>query len=127
MRMKHDASHKLEALAAEIEFITYCEAHPGSPCAVRRPTVSYRGAVWLALLGQNLQDGVYGLGNTLSAALADFDRQYLSLLHPQAPESTKPSQNGLIEETLESKRETPAPRLALEKTEDCICRNSPLP
>lgn len=83
MRKQHAHSREEEqALQVEIEFSTYCEQHPGGPAAVRHPTICCRGKTWTVILGANLQEGIVGLGNTLGAALADFDRQYLNLLHP---------------------------------------------
>ncbi len=43
---------------------------------MRRPNVSRRGNVWVALLGQSVQDGIVGLGRTVEAALRAFDVQY---------------------------------------------------
>ena len=60
----------------------YCEAHPRSPSAVRRPRVMKRGKLWMALLGSNVRDGIVGLGPTVEAALRAFDAQYLSALCP---------------------------------------------
>jgi len=65
------------------EFETYCEAHPRSPSAVRRPTLSVRGPSCVALLGRNIQDGIVGIGATVSAALRAFDAQYLNSLRPR--------------------------------------------
>jgi len=63
---------------AELYFI----AHPGSPAAVRRPRIFVRSGVWIALLGQNIEEGVVGLGSTVEAALRAFDAQYLACLRP---------------------------------------------
>jgi hypothetical protein len=60
----------------------YCEAHPRSPSAVRRPRVLKRGKMWVALLGANVHDGIVGLGPTVEAALRAFDTQYLARLRP---------------------------------------------
>jgi hypothetical protein len=60
----------------------YCEAHPRSPSAVRRPRVMKRGKLWIALLGANVRDGIVGLGPTVEAALRAFDVQYLAGLRP---------------------------------------------
>ncbi len=98
MRQVHHTREHTAAFAAEIEFTRYCEAHPGSPAAVRRPQISQRGAVWMALLGSDLQSGIVGLGNTLPAALADFDRQYLTLLHPPSPPPAGPTPGDLAPE-----------------------------
>jgi hypothetical protein len=60
----------------------YFKAHPGSPSAVRRPQLSKRGNIWVALLGPNVEEGIVGFGPTLEAALRAFDFQYLSRLVP---------------------------------------------
>jgi len=70
------------------EVQSYCLAHPGSPAAVRRPRVSMRGDLWVALLGPTVEKGVVGIGPSVEAALRAFDAQYFSLLRP-ATEATK--------------------------------------
>jgi hypothetical protein len=60
----------------------YCASHPGSPSAVRRPHLFFRGDLWIALLGRNLKEGIVGIGPTVSAALRAFDGQYLAQLRP---------------------------------------------
>jgi hypothetical protein len=71
----------------------YCSAHPGSPSAVRRPQLLFRGDLWVALLGPNMEESIVGIGPTVGAALRAFDAQYLIALRPpdeRAPHSTKP-------------------------------------
>jgi hypothetical protein len=60
----------------------YCVEHPGSPSAVRRPQLFFRGDLWIALLGPNVEEGIVGIGSTVSAALRAFDAQYLAGQHP---------------------------------------------
>jgi hypothetical protein len=72
------------ALAAMSQMELYCEAHPGSPAAVRRPRLLVRGDLWIALLGPNVEEGIVGIGSTVAAALRAFDRQYLAGLRPPA-------------------------------------------
>jgi hypothetical protein len=55
-------------------------AHPGSPTVVRRPQLSRRGDLWIALLGPNVEKGIVGIGPTVDAALRAFDAQYLAFL-----------------------------------------------
>jgi hypothetical protein len=80
-------------LAAMEEMQSYCLAHPGSPAAVRRPRVSMRGDLWIALLGPTVEKGVVGIGPSVEAALRAFDAQYFSLLRP-ATEATKVRDSG---------------------------------
>jgi hypothetical protein len=72
------------ALAAIEQMELYCQAHPGSPAAVRRPRLFIRGELWVALLGPNVEDGIVGIGPTVTAALRAFDAQYLAGLRPPA-------------------------------------------
>ena len=69
--------HGEQTLVAREEMKSYCLAHPGSPSAVRRPQLSSRGDLWIALLGPSVE-----------AALRAFDTQYFDFLGP-ATEATK--------------------------------------
>jgi hypothetical protein len=70
------------ALASMEQMELYCEAHPGSPAAVRRPRLFIRGELWIALLGPGVEEGIVGIGPTVTAALRAFDAQYLAGLRP---------------------------------------------
>ena len=72
------------AVAAMSQMELYCEAHPGSPSAVRRPRLFVRGELWIALLGPTVEEGIVGIGATVTAALRAFDAQYLAELRPRA-------------------------------------------
>jgi hypothetical protein len=72
------------ALAAMSQMELYCEAHPGSPAAVRHPKLFVRGELWIALLGPSVEEGIVGIGPTVTAALRAFDVQYLAGLRPPA-------------------------------------------
>ncbi len=72
------------AFAAMEQLELYCEAHPGSPAAVRRPRLFVRGELWIALLGPSVEEGIVGIGPTVTAALRAFDAQYLAGLRPPA-------------------------------------------
>ena len=72
------------ALAAIEQMELYCEAHPGSPAAVRQPRLFVRRELWIALLGRNVEEGIVGIGPTVTAALRAFDSQYLAGLRPPA-------------------------------------------
>jgi hypothetical protein len=76
------------SLVAREEMQSYCLAHPSSPSAVRRPQLSSRGDLWIALLGQSAEKGIVGIGPSVEAALRAFDTQYLDFLGP-ATEATK--------------------------------------
>ena len=66
------------AAAAVEQMQHYCVERPGSPSAVRRPQLFFRGDLWIALLGPNLEEGTVGIGPTIWAALRAFDAQYLA-------------------------------------------------
>ena len=66
------------AAAAVEQMQDYCVARPGSPSAVRRPQLFFRGELWIALLGPNLEEGIVGIGPTVAAALRAFDAQYVA-------------------------------------------------
>ena len=72
------------ALAAMEQMELYYQAHPGSPSAVRRPRLFVRGDLWVALLGPSVEEGIVGIGPTVTAALRAFDAQYLAGLRPPA-------------------------------------------
>jgi hypothetical protein len=72
------------AFAAMEQMELYCEAHPGSPAAVRRPRLFVRGELWIALLGPSVEEGIVGIGASVTAALRAFDVQYLAGLRPSA-------------------------------------------
>jgi len=69
-------------MAAMEQMELYCEVHPGSPAAVRRPKLFVRGDLWIALLGPRVEEGIVGIGPTVTAALRAFDAQYLAGLRP---------------------------------------------
>src|SRR3984893_11899261 len=62
----------------------YCDAHPSSPSAARRPRLFLRSHLWIALLGPSVEEGIVGIGPTVEAALRAFDAQYLAGLRPPA-------------------------------------------
>jgi hypothetical protein len=64
---------------------SYCAAHPDSPSALRRPSLSVRNGLWIALLGPSVGEGVVGIGYSVDAALHAFDRQYAVGLRPPNP------------------------------------------
>ena len=75
--------HARNGIAAALERAElYFAAHPGSPSAVRRPRLFFRGELWIALVGPSVEEGIVGIGPTVAAALRAFDMQYLAGLHP---------------------------------------------
>jgi hypothetical protein len=80
--MKQKIHHSLKMVAAMQRAELYFIAHPGSPSAVRRPQLSYRSGAWVAILGNNVREGIVGFGTTVEGALRAFDAQYLAALRP---------------------------------------------
>ena len=72
------------------EMKSYCAAHPGSPSATRRPALSIRSGLWIALVGPSLEEGIVGIGYTVELALRAFDRQYMAGQHlPTDPDKNR--------------------------------------
>ncbi len=46
------------------EMESYCATHPNSPSAARRPALSIRRGLWIALLGPSVEQGIVGIGFT---------------------------------------------------------------
>ena len=69
------------AAAAIEQMKIYCEANPGTPSALRRPQLFFRGDLWIAVLGPSVEEGIVGIGPTIAAALRAFDAQYLIRSH----------------------------------------------
>ncbi len=78
--LRYNQDEQTQQALAEME--RYCEEHPRSPTAVRRPRVIMRGRNCVALLGSTLEDGIAGIGSTVRAALHAFDVQYSNSLKP---------------------------------------------
>ena len=82
------------AAAAVEQMQHYCATHPGSPSAVRRPQLFFRGELWVALLGPSVEEGIVGIGASVSAALRAFDTQYLAGLRPPNERIKSPTKRG---------------------------------
>jgi len=48
------------------------------PSVLYRPKLSIDGNQWVALYGDNLQDGVAGFGNTPAKAMSDLDKNWFN-------------------------------------------------
>ena len=88
LRSKHFGVDYAAAAIEQMEL--YCAAHPGSPSAVRRPRLLVRGELWIALLGPSVEEGIVGIGSTVTAALRAFDGQYLAGLRPPVERGDQP-------------------------------------
>ena len=86
------------AAAAMEQMDVYCNAHPDSPSAMRRPKLLIRNDLWVALLGPSIEEGIVGIGPTVAAALRAFDTQYVAGV-PNEPisGSVKPEQSSTVD------------------------------
>ncbi len=78
--LTYNQDESTKKAVAEME--RYCEEHPRSPTAIRRPRIMIRGRSCVALLGSTLEDGIAGIGSSVNAALRAFDLQYSNSLKP---------------------------------------------
>jgi len=93
------------------KLLFYCLAHLSSPSAVRRPQLSIRNGLWIALLRPGVEKGILGIGASVESALRAFDSQYLSFLNPSAAAiktrhspSRGPKALGIIDRQIEKRR-----------------------
>lgn len=100
-QMKKNNGHVLSehglldhAAAAMEQMNLYCAAHPGSPTDVRHPRLFIRGELWIALLGPSVEEGIVGIGATVTAALRAFDSQYLAGLRPSLGRRASAGESG---------------------------------
>jgi hypothetical protein len=71
------ATIKMDRTTLAVETMErYCVAHPDSPVAVRRPKLFFKSGTWIALLGDNIEDGIAGFGSSVEGALRAFDLVY---------------------------------------------------
>jgi hypothetical protein len=68
------AGHSAQSAAAAIQ------EESTRPSVLFRPKLSIDGNQWCALLGEDLQSGCAGFGDTPSAAMLDFDKNWLKPL-----------------------------------------------
>jgi hypothetical protein len=73
---------------------SYCAAHPNSPPAERRPALSIRRGLWIALLGASVEQGIVGIGFTVEGALRAFHAQYMAGQHEQISRPEQKRENG---------------------------------
>jgi hypothetical protein len=72
------------------EMESYCAEHPGSPSATRRPALSIRSGLRIAVLGPGLEEGIVGIGYTVESTLRASDTQYLAGQHsPREPDESR--------------------------------------
>lgn len=72
-----------DAYLARMAIVEAC-AFMQAPSVLYRPTLSADGTKWCALLGENLQEGVAGFGDTPAEAMADFDKAFNNSRTPAA-------------------------------------------
>ena len=70
-----NAHHLMASVAQEYEFAAYEQQRPS---AVFKPKIYKDGNQWCALLGDDLQSGVYGFGDSPDLAARDFDKHWIT-------------------------------------------------
>ena len=68
-----DVSHLKENVSETIRWVS---SEFTRPSVMFRPNISKDGSAWIACLGDNLQVGVVGTGDTPDEAMRDFDRAW---------------------------------------------------
>lgn len=78
---------------ARMAFAEYSAAawEQSRPSVLFRPTLSADGSMWCALLGDNLQEGVAGFGETPDKAMRAFDEAFTKERTPAAILRATPS------------------------------------
>lgn len=85
MRDAFDFSYARECMVQEFSFSwANVSDDMRRPSVLYRPILSAAGSSWCALLGENLQVGVAGFGDTPAEAMAAFDKAFLSERTPAA-------------------------------------------
>lgn len=72
-----DISWQVEQVKSEFLSVAYEMQRPST---IYKPTLSIDGNQWIALYGENLQDGVAGCGDSPAKAFTDFDKEWLKNL-----------------------------------------------
>lgn len=85
MRDAFDFSYARESMVQEFSIaFSNVSDDMRRPSVLYRPTLSADGTSWCALLGENLQVGVAGFGDTPAEAMAAFDKAFLTEHTPAA-------------------------------------------
>jgi transposase len=83
VRQDFDEAKSISSTDAAMETMKrYCDAHPESPSAVRRPQLLVLGGVSIALHGATSRKEL--LDSVVEAALRAFDAQHLSVSRPRS-------------------------------------------
>lgn len=75
------------------------------PSVLYRPTLTAYGASWRALLGDNIQVGVAGFGDTPEKAMRAFDEAFLNERTPIASRQLRAAQAILDEESEQERQD----------------------
>jgi hypothetical protein len=68
----------LAAVAFYQESVLYTQQQQTRPSVLFKPKLFPDGALWCALYGENLQEGLTGFGETPELAMQDFDRNFIT-------------------------------------------------
>jgi hypothetical protein len=69
--MSKNAFYRADSARMALEEMeSYCATHPNSPSAARRPALSIRRGLWIALLGPSVAEGIVGIRSTVKEHFA---------------------------------------------------------
>jgi hypothetical protein len=69
-----------QLIAAQERAELYFATHPGSPSAIKRPSLSKRSGRWIATCERYTNNCIVGLGASVESALRAFDARYVATL-----------------------------------------------
>lgn len=81
VRDAFDISWQKEHLQQEIYSVSAALTRPS---VLYRPLLAADGTSWMVLLGEDLQSGIAGFGDTPAQAMAAFDRAFMEQRTPDA-------------------------------------------
>jgi hypothetical protein len=96
-------SHYIQQAAYAWEFAAQEQQRP---CVVFKPVLSQDGNQWCALLGENLQDGIAGFGDSPADAMWRFDVAWSAKLPSVIDSARAPSVKEGKEQALNERKET---------------------
>lgn len=73
MRNAFDVSWQVDSIKNEFLNAAY---ELQRPCVIFKPTLSKDGDHWIAIFGENLQEGVAGCGKSPAEAMYNFDEKW---------------------------------------------------
>lgn len=74
-----DAHHLMTCVAQDYSVAAFEQQRPS---VLYRPRIAIDGNMWVAVYGDNIQEGVAGFGESPALAMADFDKNWNATLRP---------------------------------------------